>query len=217
MATKATEASGNVGSKRLSGEHLITITCKGIAPLLMDAMSQDEIVETLIRKKGSPVPTDMPLEDMARQGLYAAAVGQYGFPGLNLNSCLIESGRSAKIGRSFVSTKTSTSMPEFLTVEDNLIVLTDLGAPEWVVDVRRGMSNQAGARHAVGIVRPRFDQWGFRATLRVDFDVEGVTESLIRLLVRKAGRKVGICSFRPNCRGTFGRFVMTGWESVPVE
>ncbi len=158
--------------------------------------------------------TQRPVEEMAAEVLYRGPKGEFGFPRKNLRTCLILAGYRVALGGAPISTTNATRITEFLTIEDDFICFTDLADPPWVVDVRRGRSVVAKSRARIGIVRPRFDQWGFKATLQVDFDVEGVTEDLIRTLVRRGGTWIGLGGYRIQSGGPFGRFVVTGWEIV---
>jgi hypothetical protein len=59
--------------------------------------------------------------------------------------------------------------------------------------------------------RPRLDEW------QVDFDLNWddtlLTEKQVREVVDNTGSRVGLLDFRPACKGPYGRFVVTKWES----
>ena len=187
------------------GEVKIQVECQGKSPLLMQAMSVETIVNVLIRRQRQPAKTDLSLEEMAETCLYREN-GNIGIPATNLFSCLIEAGRHVAFsGKTKISTKDSTLLPSFLSIEEMFLPLT--GAGKWKPDVRRGQMKDGTA---VGIVRPMFKEWGFKVTLMVD--LSETTEATVKRLLEIAGRRVGLCSFRPQKRGPFGQFKISKWK-----
>ena len=75
----------------------------------------------------------------------------------------------------------------------------------WIVDRRKGNLKQgAGKGVAVALVRPKFMNWGFDVTIKVNHDL--VDMSKILDLIKTAGMFSGLADYRPTCKGTFGRF-----------
>lgn len=180
----------------------------GLSPLLMNPMS-DEQLDMLRNRTRKPKVLDQSVEDEAREKLYLDDDGTVGIPALNLFACLAEAGREVTYkGRSKISTATSTKLPSFLAIEELFLPFTDHS--EWVVDKRRGRNPNGG--EAVCLIRPRFDNWQFGATFEIDESV--VTEETVKELLRIAGTSVGLCDFRPACKGPFGRFKLAVWEVI---
>lgn len=181
----------------------VLATLGGISPLLMNPMT-DEVLEGIRTKTSPPKRTDWSREEEAKTKLYRDDDGAIGIPSLNLFACLAEAGRQVKVNAKQISTASSTLLPSFLSIEG--FFLPFKGDPPWVADMRRG-TNEKG--QAVPIVRPRFNIWEFDVTFEID-ETE-VNEDTVRKLVDIAGKKIGLCDFRPNKKGPFGRFMVAAW------
>lgn len=46
--------------------------------------------------------------------------------------------------------------------------------------------------------------------MEIDTELAGV--KLVRDIVDAAGKRIGLGDFRPDCKGPFGKFVVTLWE-----
>jgi hypothetical protein len=166
----------------------------------------DEVLEGIRTKTSPPRRTDWSREEEAETKLYRED-GRIGLPSLNLFASLAEAGRLLKAGKRQISTANSTILPSFLTIEG--FFLPFKGDPTWVADMRRGTNEKS---QAVPIVRPRFDSWEFDVTIEID-ETE-VNEDTVRQLVEIAGKKIGLCDFRPNKKGPFGRFKVAAWVKL---
>lgn len=185
----------------------VLATLGGISPLLMNPATE-ELLDQLRNRTPSPKRTDWSPEDEAAGKLYRDDDGSIGIPSLNLFSSLVEAGRLVKAGTKQISTSKSTILPSFLTIEE--FFLPFKGDPEWVVDKRRGRNPNGG--EMVCLVRPKFADWEFDVTLEID-ETE-VDEKVVQKLVATAGKKVGLCDFRPACKGPFGRFAVAKWAKL---
>lgn len=188
----------------------ILAVCQGISPYLMNPVTDDvlEQVRTGVHRTKDKTAS---VEDVAREKLCMDS-GALGFPAVNLCSSLVVAGRRVKIGKSQVSTATSTTLYGFLAVEEFFVPFT--GNPRWLVDKRRGVNPNGG--EMVCLIRPRFDKWGFQVHLQLDeteCDI-GTAQNLLRI----SGSFVGLGDFRPGKRGPFGRFRISKWKDLgPVE
>ncbi|MCC7522260.1 hypothetical protein IT407_00440 [Candidatus Uhrbacteria bacterium] len=82
----------------------------------------------------------------------------------------------------------------------------------WRVDVQRGVGNTGIAN---AIVRPCFEEWGFKVTIEVDYTgLEGLTSEHIQQLFERAGKRVGLLSYRPACKGPYGRFKVASFKEI---
>lgn len=203
----------------------IMVECKGITPLLMASMDEETIVNVLILGHRPMKDTETSMRKRAAKSLYLDPKDNWpGIPAQNLFACLREAGRHVIfIGRTKISTAESTLLPSFLSLEEDFLRLTGLTAPrpddrwgrkqdpceDWVYDVRRGQMDNGTT---VGIVRPKFDNWGFKTTITVD--LKEIDENKVKELFRMAGRRVGLCSFRPEKNGMFGQFQVTSWTEM---
>ncbi|MAF13389.1 MAG: hypothetical protein CMI53_00645 [Parcubacteria group bacterium] len=202
----------------------IEVTIKGSSPLLMNPLT-DATLEGLRTGVHPPVKKDGPASDVARTRVYRAQnfvpvkegdLGPVVMPSVNFLACLVEAGRSVKNGKKQISTASTTTLYSFLEILEPEFPLTDLQEENtqdgegWITDCRRGVLAQNNI--AVCIVRPRFDIWSFRYTMTIDLGE--IDEGKVAELITTAGKKVGLCDFRPAKRGHFGRFAITDWKKV---
>ncbi len=199
----------------------IRVVCRGVSPLMMHAMSEAEL-EALRTKVALQVAYDRPATVVAQERLYCNVLngGEIGLPTENLLAALVNAGRSVKLtGRSKVSTAKTTEIYSFMALQESFLPLRVVDTdgnirngeePKWVVDKRRGVLHNKGEQTTVCITRPKFAEWGFVVT--VEFDDTVVNEGTVRQLFDKAGTSQGLCSFRPSCKGPFGRFKVVKWE-----
>lgn len=188
----------------------VSAVLEGVSPILMNPAT-DRLLEELYGGAGARKPKDPAEtpEQAAAKKVIRNGGNEVGLPAEYLFGCLVEAGRMVKIdGRRNISTKESTLIPSFLTIEEHFFPFLDQNE-KWVIDMRRGRLPKDGT--AVCIVRPRFDKWAFAATLTIDTDE--IAEDKVKMLVTKAGTSVGLGDFRPACRGYFGRFKIAKWET----
>ncbi len=193
---------------------IVTVTCRGLTPLLVNRMDPDTL-EGLRTKTKAPKTKNIgttltPREDAERK-LYVAEDGPY-LPGSNLMSCLIEAGKFVRLdGKRQISNAKATVLPGLMSLLTPTIRLrvpdTDKAA-EWEADVRLGRNPNGG--EAVALCRPRFDEWAF--DFRIDIDEQEIGENTIRELIDKAGRRCGLGDYRPQRKGIFGQFLIECWE-----
>jgi len=201
-------------SKPSGGLVAITVTCRGVTPLLMNRIPP-ETLEQVRTKAKKPKTAQRPAvpRDEAIPKLYVTAEGAPYIPTENLLSCLVAAGQSVRLdGKRQVSTAKSTVLPAFLSLEERFLPLFVHGngdeSPEWEVDMRPGRNPNGG--ELVCLVRPRFDQWAFRVTATVDLDEVGI--NIARDLFDIAGKRIGLGDFRPSRKGLYGKFQVVGWE-----
>lgn len=193
------------------------VVVEGLTPLMTDSMSEDVIWNQLVLKNRPAPKTDQSREQIASAKLYVDTEGRLVMPSENLFACLREAGRYVILeGKKKVSTADSTVLPAVITLQELVFPLMDPDSPDnaatWRPDVRRGQLDSGGKKVAVGLVRPRFEKWSFVCTIEVDTEELDITKA--RSLFDIAGKRVGLCSFRPQCNGPFGRFAVKEWVEV---
>lgn len=197
----------------------IMFRAQGTSPLLMNAIP-DDLLEKLAKGISTPKSkgVDVDLDEIAQKKIYLDDGGVIGIPMQNLLAGMKYAGRSVKIGKKNVSTADTTSLFSLCKLE-GLFIQLDNGQPgtkpTWVRDMRRGVHRQGASRVMVALVRPRFDSWGFNASITYDDSV--VDEKTLRQIVEIAGSKSGLCDFRPSCGGPFGCFAVTSWVIEKIE
>ena len=191
----------------------VKVAVEGITPLLHNRLTEDTL-ENLRTKAKKPKTAARPTPREECEPKVHARDGKPILPTENLLSCLIAAGQYVRLdGKRQLSTAKSTMLPAFLSIEDPFLPLVDprTGKPAaWEVDMRAGRNPNGG--EAVCVCRPRFDAWKFIATVQLDLSQIG--EATLRELFTIAGRRIGLCDFRPQRKGLYGQFGITSWLHV---
>lgn len=192
--------------QRHAGLVVLRAKLAGITPLLMNAMSEEQLLAIRERTKKARNAAKPSLREEADSKVHRMPSGEPHIPVTMLMACLIGAGQFVRLdGKRQISTAKSTVLPGLLQIENRWLPIQP-GTYE--VDVAQGRNPNGG--EAVCIVRPRFDEWSFDLTLSVD--QSQVALAVVRELIDVAGSRVGLGDFRPKCKGTFGRFKVTHWE-----
>lgn len=186
----------------------VKVTIRGITPLLMHRFNETSEVavgsgtsSTMRGSKGTP-------REQAESFLYQdVKTGDLYFPGTNVFSCIMWAGIFHKIGRRTVTTQKSSLVPAGVSVMD---LICSFKTKHWEVDARSVVIPTTGGR--VMCYRPRLDQW--QLTFTLDIDTSVFHPDLVRALVDDGGKKVGLGDWRPQRRGTFGKFVVIEWKEI---
>jgi hypothetical protein len=195
----------------------VNITLVGVTPLLMNAMSEAELLRLWDKTKppksaGRPKP-----REAAASRVHQLPDGRPHVPLMAFYKTLINAGQFIRLdGKRQITTDKKTILPGMLTVLSNLLPLTRPGTDEstrWEVDIQQGRNPNGG--EAVCIIRPRFDEWQLCCTVEVDQEQMPLT--MARDLVDIAGKRIGLLEYTPRHKGTFGRFNVTAWAVVPRE
>jgi hypothetical protein len=190
-----------------NGFKRISVGINGMTPLMMNRISEDTLIGLRTKKKPSKSSTkeETPREE-AEKKLHVTTQGDPYIPVEALMASLIIAGQYIRLdGKRQASTKQSSLVPGFITIEDRELPLTH---KEWEVDMRPGRNPNGG--ELVCIVRPRFDKWGFETTILLDTTL--FSEQMCRELFEIALSRVGLLEFRPARKGIFGRGSIVSWE-----
>ena len=184
--------------------------------ILMNPMTE-ETKRNLLHGTPKQVKRDRRPEDIAREKIYRDPKGRTCVPTMNLVAALNHAGRSVKMGKKTIATATTTTLFSFAEFPDEFLVFDGLdenGDLPWVVDIRRGVMASGVKPVAVAIVRPKFPSWSL--AVRVHLNEKLVGEDTLRKLFDEAGTNSGLCDFRPQKKGPFGRFRVVGWRVTPL-
>lgn len=193
---------------------LVTVRCiiSGVSPLLMNAMSEEQLLNLFTKEKKAKTAARPKPREWADARVYRLKDGNPCLPPRNFYAALVAAGQFVRLdGKRQISTADKTILPGMLTLASAELPLTLPGKSDpapWEVDIQQGRNPNGG--EAVCIIRPRFDEWEFAAELDIDQSVMPL--AMARELVELAGRRMGLGDFRPQKRGTFGRFVIRHWE-----
>lgn len=205
---------GRVTNKKLRVE----VTCKGIKPLLMNKMTQEQLLALYYKDKAPKnAPRGEPRDEAAKRA-YIWTVkdsheGELYIPGRCLWSNLVAAGQFVRLdGKRQVSTADSTILSQFLELAEGPEDPLFLGTKQFEVDIQKGTNPNGG--EAVCIIRPRIDSWTFTCTVTID--TAEIAEDQIRLLFDIGGKRRGLLDFRPMKKGIYGQYQVENWHRLPA-
>ena len=189
----------------------VSVVVTGISPLLMNALSEEQLLAIRSKIKAPKTAARPALRDEAESKLHLLSDGRPHLPASAFFKTLINAGQFVRLdGKRQISTAKSTILTGMLTLEEVTFPLYKPGSDDpatWEVDIQQGKNPNGG--EAVCIVRPRFDAWEVRGVIEVDQTLMPL--AMARDLFDIAGKRIGFLEFNPLHRGTFGRFVVTTW------
>ena len=185
----------------------IKVTIEGLTPLLMNRFTEEAAIQ--VGDGASAVfggdKDGTPREQAELCAYRQEDTGELFWPGPNIFSCLIESGKFQKVGRSKLTTQKSSLVPGMLQVAD---IIIPFGTKDFEVDSRRVVNPSTGGAHIKH--RARLNDWRLTFTLDVETDLLSLKSA--RQLVDDGGRRCGTGDYRPSKKGPFGRFVVVNWD-----
>jgi len=192
---------------------LIRVTIQGVSPLLMHRFNQ-AAAESL-ENKGRRAHSGEKLSprEQAEAFAYQLDDGRFYIPGAAMFKAIVQAGKLHKHGKNKLTTNATSLIPGALWMhEDSIIAIPLEGVTDFEIDSRKIINPNTGQPAICH--RPIFYKW--RATFRVCVDEDFFSERQVRELIDTAGKRIGICAFRPEKKGPFGRFVAKEWH-VEIE
>lgn len=183
----------------------IKIKIEGVTPLLVHAFTDEAQMSATSGNRAVATGDRGTPHDQAAAALYVSESGAPIIPQPNLFRCIIDAGKFFKAGKSKVTTIKSSLIPACLSIEELEIPI--LHREDWTVDQRPVRIPSTGGR--IIRYRPCFHDWALAFTADLDTDI--VSLNLLREIVDAAGKRIGLGDFRPDCKGPFGKFVVTEW------
>jgi hypothetical protein len=166
----------------------ISVTIEGITPFLMNQFSSNDA-----RLSGSP-------EEQAEAKAYRDESGVLAYPSQNIMACLLEAARG-------FSEKEAAAVPHAVEVEG---LSASFNAKDYAIDSRSVILRIEGNRQRAMCYRPRLDNW--RLTFILNIDHQQVKTVLVRQMIERAGKMIGLGDYRPQCKGPFGKFQLVDWN-----
>jgi hypothetical protein len=120
--------------------------------------------------------------------------------------CLSESGRFFKNGRKQITTDKMSQLPGAVTILTPMIPIEH--KQPWFPDSRWAINNKTGDQ--ILNIRPCFPDW--KLAFQMYLDEELLPAKLVYDIAVRAGKTIGLGSFRPARKGTFGKFIVAKWE-----
>jgi hypothetical protein len=188
-------------------EERIGIKIEGVTPLLINAFHDEAQLAATSGTRSATAGERGTPQDQASKKLYRGLDGEtLVIPQPNLLACFTAAGKFYKSGKSKVTTQKSSLVPACLAIEAMAVPIKH--EQPWRVDARPVRNPATGGRMLC--YRPAFDDWALAFDMVLD--TEFLKLALLREIVDCAGKRIGLCDFRPDCKGPFGRFVVTHWS-----
>ena len=187
------EKSVNVAIQQLIPQE-ITVSIKGITPLLMEKMSED-VVDAIDKKKSDKIVIKDRREESEKVGekIHHTEDGNIGFPAAGFARGMVEvapylEGLDKKLVRGSIR------------VMGNIIPIT---YDEQTTNTTYG--KQSGISKAPRrIIRPEFKGWSCKLNIR--YNASTISAEQIVNLLNYAGFHMGIGAWRPACSGSYGQY-----------
>lgn len=183
----------------------LSITIRGVTPLLMNRFTDEAQLTASAATRGTFVGDRGTGMEQAGKRLYLGEDGKIGIPQPNVLRMLVDAGKFFKNGRTKITTQASSLITSCVDVGGFFLPIDHAG---WKVDTRPVRIPATGGR--ILCHRPMFEVWAL--PFDVELDTEEISENLLREIVDKAGRAIGLGDFRPDRKGPFGKFVVDRWE-----
>ncbi len=181
----------------------IIFKIEGITPLLTHNPESMSGEEAKLGKKNIPTP-----EAEAAAGLYINKDGDYFVRSVSFHNCIAAAAKGKRIGK--ISAPSIVWGNINIATEESVLInpKSDNPIKKYEIDKRRAVLGTG--KNAKGIIRarPKFFPWG--TYVRLEYDWESIDPKVILNLMQIGGDVVGIGDFRPEKKGPFGRFKVTG-------
>lgn len=190
-------SNGGQSSIEIAKPYRVSVTVRGVAPILFHGWNVEAVEEKAKAAKGSKAKKTDDVESY----VYRNSEGELCIPGSYLHGSICNAGRSMQDPRS----PRKSARDLFKAVVLTLTPMASLGTKEWdFIDKRRVVVQRNGITRC----RPAMLE-GWKATFVLLITApEYVTESVLSQALSLAGRQVGLGDNRP----TYGRFEIVNFE-----
>jgi hypothetical protein len=186
---------------------LINVTIEGVTPLLCNKFTDAASMAATNGTRSSAVGDRGTPREQAEARLYVGQDNKHVIPQPNIFRAIIDAGTFFKAGKSKITTQKTSLIPACVAIPCVEVPIEH--KDPWEVDTRAVRIPSTGGR--ILCHRPFFHDWRLSFTIDLDTDIIGV--KLLREILDAAGKRIGLGDFRPACKGPFGKFVVTRWET----
>jgi len=184
----------------------IRIKITGTTPLICNRFTDEAQIKASNSTSASTVGDKGSPKEQAEKRLYIGSDGNPMIPQPNLFRAIIDAGKFFKAGKSKVTTIKSSLIPACLEIDGVEIPIRSQQG--WETDTRAVRIPATGGR--ILAYRPKFNDWELEFTVYLDEEI--LSKALLREIIDAAGKRIGLGDFRPDCKGPFGKFVVTLWD-----
>lgn len=192
-------------------EKQIRIRIEGTTSLLCNRFTDEAQEQATSGNTLSTVGDRGTPKEIAEKKLYADLDGDPSIPQPNIFRCIIDAGKYFKAGKSKVTTQKTSLIPSCVEIPGVSFKIQN--KEPWTIDTRPVRIPSTGGR--ILCHRPCFHDWALEFEVVLDTTVLGI--KLLREILDKAGRAIGLGDFRPDCKGPFGKFKVTLWKVIELE
>ncbi len=178
----------------------VTYRVVGASPLLMNSAAAFTEADDGKSKTRQSIP---PPEVEAENGTYRLDDGTLGFPAVAFKKAVVSAAKGRKIGRLGLPGIVLASVFETTEFVQLIDPKTEGPLSDYKIDIRGARPQKQGM---VRRARPRLDAWA--CDVELEYDDELITEELLRDLLERGGRNVGVGNYRPEKSGRYGRFTV---------
>lgn len=188
----------------------INVEITGKTPLLLHRFTEEQQENATTGNRLSLKGDRGTPREQATQCLYTNEEGEIILPQPNLFRSIVDAGKFFKNGKNKVTTQKSSLIPALVEMDEVYYPIEF--DEDWDVDTRPVRIPSTGGR--ILRHRPCFNKWRINFSMVVD--EKEMSTSMLRDIVDAAGKKIGLGDFRPDCKGIFGKFVVTKWKEVTL-
>ena len=176
----------------------------GASPLMMhNAASMPERDPNAMKAAKKSIPTEA---EQLKASLYLNDAGQLYFPSAGFRSAILSAAKGRKIGK--VGAAGVLAGAVFPVGDEVALLNAKTGKPltekDSVADKRSAVNWNCRPPARIIAVRPKLLAWS--CVLELEIDTELVNVKVVEEVLKIAGKVIGVGPFRPEKRGTFGRF-----------
>jgi len=180
----------------------INVTIKGISPLLMNKPNMLEMEDKAkLKQFGKNI-----LEQQFAEKQYLTDEGKLFTPDTHIKGSIIEAAKNIKVKGKGKSTY-SKIVGYALLVSPAQILHKKTKLEKYVVLAVNPMTHGRNA-----VCRPMIKDW--ELSFQVEYDADELPFEVVKECFDYAGKRVGIGDWRPQKKGTFGRFIVTEFKEA---
>lgn len=183
--------------------YLLKVKIEGVTPILFNRFNEADLVGTT--KTRPKANTEESEREAALKTAHIDENGELFLPFEMLFSCIMAAGKFEKLGKSKITTIKSSLVPAGVSIVEKRI---PFNTKDFEVDRRPVVNPNTGG--AIMKFRAKLEDWSLSFTLEVDETL--FSTHVVRVLLDHAGSKIGLGSFRPSCKGLFGKFKVVEFE-----
>lgn len=183
-------------------EKTVNVTIRGISPLLMNKPNMLEIEDKAkVKQSGTNI-----LERQFEEKQYLTDEGKLFTPETHIKGSVIEAAKNVKVKGKGKSTY-SKIVGYALQIEPAQILHKKTRLEKFVVLAVNPMTKGRNA-----VCRPMLREW--ELDFRAVYDSDEIPFEVVKECFDYAGKRVGIGDWRPQKKGTYGRFLVTKFEEA---